>query len=255
MKILLLGHKGYLGSYLLENISADILSERNVYDNGNKYDYVINCIGTPDIKTCKDNPKKTNYSNRDILLDIKKYYPESKIINFSSYYVYDNETSSTETSNVTKDNNYSKQKLEAEEINKEGVNFRIGKLFGNPDITKQNKLTEYFLKNDSIKVDNIVFNPTSVIQVLDAINYELKNNDLEGIFNLSNSQPATHSQYIRFIDQHIDSEKDIEVVDKFYDFSNYGRFAMSCSKISKYITLRCWKEDMIEYLSLIKEKI
>lgn len=255
MKILLLGHKGYLGSYLLKHLSADILLKRNVYDNGNKYSYVINCIGTPDLKTCKNNPEKTNYSNRDILIDIKKYYPKSKIINFSSYYVYNNNHSSIETSNVTKNNIYSKQKLEAEEINKNGVNFRIGKLFGNPDINKQNKLTEHFLKANSIEVDNIAFNPTSVMQILDVILYELKNNNLKGIYNLSNNKPSTHFEYVKFIDNYMDSKKDIKLVDKFYNFSNYGKFTMDCSKIAKHIKLRCWKEDMVKYLSLIKEEI
>ena len=45
MKILLLGHNGYLGSYLHEHISSDVLTDRGVYDNGQKYDYIINCIG------------------------------------------------------------------------------------------------------------------------------------------------------------------------------------------------------------------
>jgi nucleoside-diphosphate-sugar epimerase len=40
MKILLLGHKGYLGSYINENLDVDILEKREVYNNGKTYDYV-----------------------------------------------------------------------------------------------------------------------------------------------------------------------------------------------------------------------
>ena len=56
MKVLLLGHNGYLGTHLLENIDVDILQERNVYNNGKKYDYVINCIGKPNLEYCEKNP-------------------------------------------------------------------------------------------------------------------------------------------------------------------------------------------------------
>ena len=42
---LLLGHNGYLGSYLRDKLDCDILNEKNIYNNGHSYKYIINCIG------------------------------------------------------------------------------------------------------------------------------------------------------------------------------------------------------------------
>ena len=88
MKVLLLGHRGYLGSYLNQHLDVDVLETRELYDNGAEYDYVINCIGIAVLEYCEEHKRESDYANRDVILDIKKYYHQSKIINFSSYYVY-----------------------------------------------------------------------------------------------------------------------------------------------------------------------
>ena len=123
-----------MGVYFLKYIRYEYLID--IQDKN--YDYIINCIGKPDLEYCENNVQETNYSNRDILLDIQKYYPKSKIINFSSYYVYDNEGLNNETSRVTYSYNYTRQKLEGEKLINNGVSFRIGKLFGYSQIDKQN---------------------------------------------------------------------------------------------------------------------
>jgi dTDP-4-dehydrorhamnose reductase len=252
MKILLLGEKGYLGSFLYENIHPDILSTREIYNNGIYYDYIINCIGTPNLEYCESNEQETNYSNRDILIDIQKFYPKSKIINFSSYYVYNGEGLNTETSPVTYAYNYTRQKLEGEKLINNGVSFRVGKLFGHSQIDKQNKLTEYIIKNQDISLDNIKFNPTSLSQVLKVINFELKNNVLNGIYNLSNEGVVTHYEYGVFIDEILNSKKNISQINKISRiFDNYGKFSMDCSKIQKYINLDSWKSNLIQYLNTL----
>jgi dTDP-4-dehydrorhamnose reductase len=248
MSVLLLGEKGYLGSYLLSNLKVDILKTRELYDNGNYYDYVINCIGKPDVNYCEKHEEETNYSNRDVILDIQKYYPKSKIINFTSYYVYNDEGLCTEESKVTYNYNYSKQKLEGEKLITNGVSFRIGKLFGNP-LKKQNKLTDHILDNHNLKLDNIQFNPTSGNQILQVVKWELENNKLNGIFNLANKGITTHYEYGKFIDNFLSTNKNItqiSIIDKGFD--NYGKFVMSCDKINKYITLTPWQTDMTNYL-------
>ena len=82
MKILLLGHNGYLGSYLHEHISSDVLTDRGVYDNGQKYDYIINCIGKISLEYCESNPQQSYNSNVQIVKDITTNYPNTKIITF-----------------------------------------------------------------------------------------------------------------------------------------------------------------------------
>ena len=39
---LVLGHKGYLGSYLSSNLNSDSIETRNISDNGKKYKFIIN---------------------------------------------------------------------------------------------------------------------------------------------------------------------------------------------------------------------
>lgn len=256
MKILLLGEKGYLGSYLEEKLEVDTIAlpQRILYSNGKKYNYVINCIGKPDLEYCEKFPKETDYSNRDIIKDIKFLYPESKIINFSSYYVYDDEKYCTEESNVTYDYCYTRQKLEGEQLSENMVTFRLGKLFGHPDINKQNKLTEYIIKNNNITLDEVWFNPTSLEQVLRVIKYELEFHNLKGIYNLANYGQTTHYIYGIFINNHLGNKKNISKIDKiFKPFHNYGRFEMSCYKLDKYVHLIPWEYDMTNYLNYLKE--
>ncbi len=249
MSVLLLGERGYLGSYIYENLNVDTLNTKEIYDNGKKYEYIINCIGKPNLEYCESNKQETDYSNRDIILDIQKYYPSSKIINFSSYYVYDNEGLSTETSPVSYLYNYTRQKLEAEALIQNGVSFRIGKLFGHHQLNKQDKLTEYIIKNDSILLDNMMFNPTSLDQVIDVIKYEIKNNIFFGIYNLANEGITTHYEYGMFINNTLKTNKNITKINKLNRvFHNYGRFTMDCSKIKNHITLNSWENDMIKYL-------
>jgi len=211
MNVLLLGEKGYLGSYLLYNLKVDILETRELYYNGKQYDYIINCIGKPDVKYCEEHEDETNYSNRDVILDIQKFYPKSKIINFTSYYVYHDIGLCNEKSKVTYKYNYSRQKLEGEKLIDYGINFRIGKLFGNP-LNNQNKLTNYILDNTNITLDDVYFNPTSVNQILQVIKWELKNNKLSGILNLANNEITTHYEYGKFINEFLSANKNINQI-------------------------------------------
>ena len=159
-----------------------------------------------------------------------------------------------ENSNVTYKYNYTRQKINAEKYNFDGVNFRIGKLFGHPDINKQNKLTEYIVKNDNITLDEVCFNPTSLKQILKVILFELFTGELNGIYNLSNDGFVSHYKYGVFINDNLGKNKKINKIEKLNKiFDNYGKFTMSCDKIKKNIKLDNWKYDMIEYLEKLKE--
>jgi dTDP-4-dehydrorhamnose reductase len=249
MKVLLLGDKGYLGSYIKQHLDVDVLDTRVLYNNGKKYDYVINCIGIALLEYCEQHKEESDYANRDVILDIKKYYSNSKIINFSSYYVYNHEGLCTEESLTTNKYNYCRQKLEAENLIDNGVNFRIGKLFGHPDINKQNKLTEHILQNDFLVLDDVYFNPTSLEQVLKVIKYELQQGVLTGVYNLANDGITTHYKYGQFINIALETNKMINRVTKINkNFINYGYFTMSCNKIKQHVKLTHWTEDLIKYL-------
>ena len=70
----------------------------------------------------------------------------------------------------------------------------MGKLFGN-EHKNPNRLTGYILNNDTIELDNVLFNPASVQQVLDAVKWELDNKKLTGVYNLANEGACTHYEY------------------------------------------------------------
>lgn len=259
-KLLILGHSGYLGEYLhenLKNVNIDTLKvDANVYDNRNKYDYVINCAAISDLEYCEKHKEESDYVNRDLVNNIVKYYPDSKVIHFSSYYVYDDEGFCNENSNTTRKYNYCRQKLESEDIvtKNNGVSFRLGKLFGHKNLNKnkRDRLPEHIIKNNKFKLDETKFNPTSINQVLKVVEYELKNNNLYGIYNLSNNGYSTHYDFGCYINSRTGNKKHIEISPKTKRiFHNYDRCLMDCSKLNKVIKLVDWKEDMDEYLKKI----
>ena len=244
MKILILGHKGYLGSYLHQYIDSDVLIGRDVYDNGQQYDCIINCIGKVSLEYCESNPDQSYKSNVQVVKDIITNYPNTKIINFSSYYVYNDSGLCTESSKTTNKYIYNKHKLESERIVTEasGLTFRIGKLFGSLAKSRFPKLTEYILNENNITLDNVLFNPTSVSQVLKVIN---SCNQLTGVYNLSNSGTCTHYEYGMTINNLLGNTKNINKVNKIKrTFTNYGKFAMCTKKVSNYINLTPWEEDL-----------
>ena len=260
MDILLLGHDGYLGSYLyenLKNVNIDTLKvDMDVYYNGKKYDYVINCVAIADLEYCEQHKEESDYVNRDVINDILKYYPDSKIIHFSSYYVYDDEGFCNENSNTTRKYNYCRQKLESEELlGDKHVSFRLGKLFGHKNLNKnkRDRLPEYIIKNNKFKLDENKFNPTSITQILKVVEYELKNNNLYGIYNLSNNGYSTHYEYGCYINNKLGNKKHIEISSKTKRiFHNYDKCLMDCSKLDKIIKLVDWRKDMDEYLENLK---
>lgn len=247
-KFLLLGDKGYLGSYLNNVLDCDVLADRIIYNNGNEYQYIINCIAKPNVSYCETNIEDSFYSNAYIVNDIKTLYPKSKIINFSSYYVYDKDGLCDELSPTNDTLSYSKQKLLSESLNQNGLNFRLGKLFGNL-LSNQYRLTEKVLHEDILHIDNILFNPASV-KCIEAV---LKHDDfLEnnlGLFNLANNGYVSHYEYAKFILDYLGIKKQLyEIKNPGKKFINHGRFLMSTEKISSSIKLNHWKDDLMIFL-------
>jgi dTDP-4-dehydrorhamnose reductase len=251
-KILIVGDSGYLGSYLARNLRTNIakFDNRKLVDDKIEYDYVINCVGKANFEHCEAFPESTYYSNCGIMSDINRYYPNSKIINFSSYYVYDSFGLCDENSTVNAEYQYTKQNLECEKSVLNGVSFRLGKLFGG-DLTSQNKLTEHIINSDELFLDDVMFNPTSLKQVLAVIEYELTNKSLHGVYNLANAGLTTHYEYGIFINELLGSKKQINKIEKLVRFKNYGNFAMSCEKLNQSVLLTDWKIDMNSYLKTL----
>lgn len=247
MDILLLGHKGYLGSYLHKNLSY----VHDIEPKKESYDYIINCVGKPSLEYCENNPEISEVSNHTVIMPYIKRYPDCKVINFSSYYVYDDYGFCHEDSNTTKDYFYTLHNLLCEEFitKNKGVTFRLGKLFGNLNCSRRGKLTEYIIQNNEIVLDMTKFSPASVIQVKKVIEHELKNNYMVGVYNLGNDGYITHYEYGMFINKLLEGNKNIERIEKMpRSFHNYGRFLMSVDKLKNDVILNNWRVDLEQYL-------
>jgi len=242
MSVKIIGERGYLGSYLLDKIKGQDFSQ----------DYVINCAGLVSVELSEKDPDKSYASNVETTRKIIKEYPDSKIIQFSSYYVYDDPgILCDEMAKTTDKYVYMKHKLLSERYALEagGVCFRLGKLYGHPDLQKQNRLTECLIKSKgNMSLDSVTFNPTSLKTVYEVILYELTFHDLHGLYNLSDDGTTTHYEYgIYILDTlGINTRPLKEKTEKM--FHNFGNFAMDISKIKKKISIQHWTERMDQYL-------
>jgi len=247
MKILVFG-LGYLGSYLNEKFS-DLI-------NSTDPEYVINCAGLVSVELSEKDAKASYQANVQVVLDLIKKYPKSKLINFSSYYVYDSPGECTEFSKTTDEYVYMKYKILSEKysLRAGGSCFRIGKLFGHPDLSRQSRLTEHIIKSkEPIILDDVEFNPTSLETIADVLKYELENKTLHGLYNLSDDGTTTHFLYGKYILEKLDLKTEIKHVDKINkSFHNYGNFKMSIERIKKIIPIKHWTYRMNEYLKLLK---
>lgn len=247
MNILLLGHKGYLGSYLHRSLSY----KHDVLPKNNEYDYIINCIGKPDLEYCETHPEISKVSNYTVIKPYVERYPNSKIINFSSYYVYDSAGFCFEYSNITENYFYTHHNLLCERFitRNNGVTFRLGKLFGNSYCRERGKLTEYIIQKEEMILDSVLFNPVSVSQIKKIIEHELKNKYMTGIYNLSNDGYASHYDYGLFINEMLGTNKSLTKIKKMKrSFHNYGNFLMSVDKLKNDINLTSWELDLYKYL-------
>lgn len=253
MKTLVVGANGYLGSYLAKQLSCDTwVREKRWPDTA--YDYVINCVGIGDLEYCERHRVESYSSNVKFVIDLANRYSDSKLIHFSSYYVYDSPIPSNEDSKTTRKYVYCSDKLDSEKIvvDRDGLVFRLGKLFGNP-YARERKLTDYLIRHGQnggkVVVDNQIFNPTSVHQVYEAILSELWNGSLFGRRNVACEEAASHYSYAREIRKYLPKLR-LKRIDRLPRmFHNYGRFEMDLSRIRSEITLNPWKRDLQNYLS------
>lgn len=237
MKLLLVGHKGYLGSYLHRHLQED--HEVDTVPQHIRYDWAINCIAKPDMQWCEDNPLESANSNWRSAAWAGTY--AHRLLQFSSYYVYDDIGRCAEDANKCLQYNYPRHKLmgDWEAIRRKGLVFRLGKLFGNPH-QRQDKFWDYLLDNspEDIVADEVWFNPTSCRQVAQAVDWALKD-DPEGVFNLACSRPTTHRTFA------LQVKKDyVKAGRPAHSWSNYHNCAMSVDKIKTALDLLPWQDEV-----------
>lgn len=249
MEVLITGANGYLGSFLADQLRyAD-----RVPAAGKKYTYIINCVALTDMQDCAVMPNKAFELNLNSVRRLAERYPSSKIVSFSSYYLYDSPTPSGEDGPINTRHRYCQAKRAMEDFllnhSQRHLIFRLGKLFAHPLRVNLSRFIDKSIYEGVPTVDRVQFNPCSVWTVLDALRFDVRTNQLHGIFNLANSGIPTHEEVYRFISRQT-HHLDPQVVDRIKNdqLDNYGRFAMDTSRIAEYLNLRPWRDDLKGYL-------
>lgn len=190
MKIGIIGSSGYLGSYLAHALSRKHEVRRfspldsDIESKSAYLHYIIDCSwNTKDLHNI--NTQERCYDSK-ITLYSKL---QCKLITFSSYYV-NQKIQGTEKESCFKTSlsyAFYKKNIEQYLTGRNAITFRLGKLFGNPLNSTRDNLFNFIINNEKIQTNNIVFPPCSVFQVERAINKELEERNLCGVYNLSNS--------------------------------------------------------------------
>tara|TARA_R110000772_G_scaffold249530_1_gene363782 strand:- start:20532 stop:21311 length:780 start_codon:yes stop_codon:yes gene_type:complete len=246
MRILLTGNTGYLGSYLSSELSRRnfqvFCASRDTLPDI-VFDYVIFC--NADTTNLFDD--KSQRSVYNLLRQCKQKYHQAKFIFFSSYYVYNGlskfglSEKEGETSSFFA---YQKYKLFSERyLSEDDLVLRLGKLFANPYRVNKNFIGS-LRRNKKITVDDCLFNPVSVYQVLDAIDYELSSGRLKGIYNLGNEDHSSHHKFSEDFKEVFDLDLEIELSSRKNTLPNYGMFLMDLNKIRSKIKLRNYVDDI-----------
>ncbi len=232
MRILILGSRGYLGSYLKNylkkhknlKILNDFYKNKRIDLNylknlrrlvlSKKPNLIINCSGITDIENCENNKKLSKRINvtliKNIFLLKKKYNLNFQLIHFSTDQLYNNRNKMMNKENASPflKNTYSRQKYESEKICKKnkGLVFRIN-LIGKSN-SKKISFTDWIFSSFINKkiiygfIDSI-YSPISLSSISKII-YKLilKNiSDKYGVYNLGSRGSITkYNLIIKFAD-------------------------------------------------------
>ena len=213
-KIIITGSSGKLGNHLVKSLSSDFIifhsgkkkrkfdltKKRNLegFILKTKPDFIINCAAITNIETCEFNKKFTKKVNVGIVKNLisikKKYCLKFKLIQISTDQMYDskNVLKNHENQKTIVNNNYTRQKLEAEKIALEYKSIILRtNFFGFSDIQNNKTFTDWLyseaLKNSKLTLfKDVKFNPLSLITLCKIIKKIIKRDkkNIFGIYNL-----------------------------------------------------------------------
>lgn len=204
-KIIITGSSGKLGNHLVNSLSNDFkifhfgrkkrkfdLTKKKKFENyilQIKPDFIINCAAITDIETCEFKKKYTEKVNVGIvknLIDTKNRFNLSfKLIQISTDQMYDssNVIKNHENQKSVINNNYTRQKLQAERISLKNNSIILRtNFFGFSNSGNNQTFTDWLYteasRNSYIKLFNDVkFNPLSLITLSEIIKKIIKKNN------------------------------------------------------------------------------
>lgn len=227
MKILIIGAKGLLGSFLYNKFKEKYFTSGTTRSNIKKFykldlnnlsavrkffktknfDVVINTSGLTDVNKCNKNlslAKKFNKNTiKNLSLVLKKLCPNTHLIHFSTDQVYNNKNVnlSNRENFVKISNNYSKSKYLGElsaYFYKKKTILRTN-FFGKAIDSNKPSFSDYIVKNIKKKKDiyvpsNIYFSPIHMIFIFDILQKIIKNK-IYGTFNLGSSSGISKYEF------------------------------------------------------------
>ena len=226
MKIVIItGSSGKLGNHLVNSLSNDFkifhfgrkkrkfdLTKKKKFENyilQIKPDFIINCAAITDIETCEFKKKHTEKVNVGIvknLIDTKNRFNLSfKLIQISTDQMYDssNVIKNHENQKSVINNNYTRQKLQAERISLKNNSIILRtNFFGFSNSGNNQTFTDWLYteasRNSYIKLFNDVkFNPLSLITLSEIIKKIIKKNNkkIYGIYNLGSKSGLSKEKF------------------------------------------------------------
>ena len=224
-KIIITGSSGKLGNHLVNSLSNDFkifhfgrkkrkfdLTKKKKFENyilQIKPDFIINCAAITDIETCEFKKKYTEKVNVGIvknLIDTKNRFNLSfKLIQISTDQMYDssNVIKNHENQKSVINNNYTRQKLQAERISLKNNSIILRtNFFGFSNSGNNQTFTDWLYteasRNSYIKLFNDVkFNPLSLITLSEIIKKIIKKNNkkIYGIYNLGSKSGLSKEKF------------------------------------------------------------
>ncbi len=224
-KIIITGSSGKLGNHLVNSLSNDFkifhfgrkkrkfdLTKKKKFENyilQIKPDFIINCAAITDIETCEFKKKHTEKVNVGIvknLIDTKNRFNLSfKLIQISTDQMYDssNVIKNHENQKSVINNNYTRQKLQAERISLKNNSIILRtNFFGFSNSGNNQTFTDWLYteasRNSYIKLFNDVkFNPLSLITLSEIIKKIIKKNNkkIYGIYNLGSKSGLSKEKF------------------------------------------------------------
>jgi len=159
-RVRILGCKGYLGSYLYQELSKD--NNIELTEDDFCIDYLINCMGYVDVRGCESDPMRSLTSNCSEFIKLCDEAQPKTIINMSSYFVYDKNGDVFNT-------NYARHKYLADQYTelKGGKVLVLGKLFGKSP-NQQDRFPEACLKK-TVSAEELIHPFTHISSVISSI--------------------------------------------------------------------------------------
>ena len=241
-KILIIGHKGYLGRNLNEKlkkikkftivnsrqskrIDFSNLSISKKILNQSKPDLIINCAAKTNIDFCEKNKKIAYNSNAKIVNNLSRYCLEKNIrlIHISTDHLYNNKKKFNSESSHSILNYYAYSKFKGEYYAKKCNSLILRVNFFGYDRKKKSLINWILIsskKNKRINLfEDIYFSPLYIDTIIKFI-IKLIPSKKKGIYNIGSKNEISKSDFILSIAKKFNLKLNYNII-KFSEFKNY----------------------------------